>query len=323
MHSMAFQDRRLQPLVNPFLHYSMPRGTAAKRVHSYAGYVTYNLAQQITTPLRRLEFENQMQHSIEIGSDSEIRPAQGNLTAAEATCCRDSVDNSDSPMSVKPLPTLLQASFRSARSCSQDAAAKHSVKHSDAWTMKSRVSTKASLQTSSAESTPRCHRRCCGSAPAGLELRHPDSGGDLYPGFAGADEKTTTVMMRNLPATLCLKGLIQEINGSGFKERFDFCYIPVNFSTGRSQGFAFVNFLTAEAARCFFREWHGSPHILQKDCPSPLNLSAAGIQGLEDNLAKWNTARKRRIKNAQHRPYVASRRGTCRCVSSRNHSASG
>mmetsp|Transcript_18571 Transcript_18571/g.40588 ORF Transcript_18571/g.40588 Transcript_18571/m.40588 type:complete len:323 (+) Transcript_18571:73-1041(+) len=301
---MAFQDRRLKPLANPFLHFSMPRGTAAKRVHSYAGYVPYDLAELISYS------DDPTQHSGQSGSDSEIQGAMQSISTAEAASCRESVDNSDSP--IPHLPTLLQARNRSPQTCSQIAAAtrainQHSGEPSVASGTKMATSFSEVSSTNSAEARPRRHRRCHGSAT--VELRHFDSVGDHSPGCAGVGEKTTTVMMRNLPSTLSLKALMQEINRSGFRGRFDFCYMPCDFSTGRSQGFAFVNFLTAEAAHCFFQEWHGSKRFVQKDCDSPLNVSAAGIQGLEDNLAKWNTSRTRRIKNPQLRPFVAPCKG--------------
>eukprot|EP00448_Togula_jolla_P038344 CAMPEP_0170625334 /NCGR_PEP_ID=MMETSP0224-20130122/30702_1 /TAXON_ID=285029 /ORGANISM="Togula jolla, Strain CCCM 725" /LENGTH=315 /DNA_ID=CAMNT_0010951899 /DNA_START=40 /DNA_END=983 /DNA_ORIENTATION=+ len=274
---MVFQEKRLQPLANPFLHYSEPRGTAAKRVHSYAGYVPYDLAERISSPLR---------------SFSSFNPDRPSIPAAEARHCGDLLHNSDSP--VEHLLMFLQAMHPSPQTCNEIAVAENARHQRNvepivgSGTTTATASTEASSLTNSAESTPRCHRRCHGSATAGL--RHYDSGGGLSPGFAGASEKTTTVMMRNLPSTLCLKALMKEINSSGFKGRYDFCYIPSNFSTGRSKGFAFVNFLTAEGANQFFREWHGSKRFVHEDCALPLNLSAATIQGLEENLAKWNTA---------------------------------
>eukprot|EP00448_Togula_jolla_P021672 CAMPEP_0170588938 /NCGR_PEP_ID=MMETSP0224-20130122/11094_1 /TAXON_ID=285029 /ORGANISM="Togula jolla, Strain CCCM 725" /LENGTH=263 /DNA_ID=CAMNT_0010912683 /DNA_START=30 /DNA_END=818 /DNA_ORIENTATION=+ len=256
IHSMGFEDRRLQPSTNPFLHYSMP--SAAKRVHSYAGYVPYHLAKLMSSRPRRLSSDDPMQNSVLIASDADIqRGAQRSIAVAEAAWARASIDISESTMEHLPELLVLQSRYRSPQACHQMVAAKgamnqSSVKPSMACGMRMATpSTEASSVTNSAESTPLYHRRCHRSAPA--ELSHFDSVGDLSHGFAGANEKTTTVMVRNLPSTICLKALIKEIHSSGFKGRFDFCFMPINFSTGRSQGFAFVNFLTAEVARCFFR----------------------------------------------------------------------
>jgi len=115
----------------------------------------------------------------------------------------------------------------------------------------------------------------------------------------------TTVMLRNLPPAITQQRLIQELNTEGFAGQYDFCYVPREFSTGVGVSFAFVNFRCPEMASRLTEDWRGSRRFCQA-FEAPLNISAAKIQGLEGNLAKWNTARLRRVRNRQMRPFVAA-----------------
>lgn len=61
----------------------------------------------------------------------------------------------------------------------------------------------------------------------------------------------TTVMLRNLPNSYTRSMLVELIDAEGFQNRYDFVYLPVDFSSQAGLGYAFVNFVSPEDAdRC-------------------------------------------------------------------------
>merc|ERR1712217_204115 len=56
-----------------------------------------------------------------------------------------------------------------------------------------------------------------------------------------AEELRTTVMLRGLPASLTQDVLVALLDPQGFAGEYDFVYLPVNFASGKSLSYAFVN----------------------------------------------------------------------------------
>jgi hypothetical protein len=71
----------------------------------------------------------------------------------------------------------------------------------------------------------------------------------------------TTVMMRNIPGEYARADLLGLIDQQGFNGLYDLVYLPVDFRTELNQGYAFINFTTAENAERFrdhfmgFSDW--------------------------------------------------------------------
>jgi RNA recognition motif-containing protein len=89
-------------------------------------------------------------------------------------------------------------------------------------------------------------------------------------------ESRTTVLFRNVLATSKRSDLCILLNNEGFRGQYDFLYVPANFKTMLSFGYAFVNFVSgqaAEAARQYFNgfEWNvqGESSLLETSWSNP------------------------------------------------------
>mmetsp|Transcript_81230 Transcript_81230/g.226132 ORF Transcript_81230/g.226132 Transcript_81230/m.226132 type:complete len:334 (-) Transcript_81230:160-1161(-) len=67
----------------------------------------------------------------------------------------------------------------------------------------------------------------------------------------------TTVMLRDLPASLTRGGLLELLDAEGFDGAYDFVYLPFNFSSGVGLGYALVNLVTPVDARRCVRNFQG------------------------------------------------------------------
>mmetsp|Transcript_73343 Transcript_73343/g.185198 ORF Transcript_73343/g.185198 Transcript_73343/m.185198 type:complete len:356 (+) Transcript_73343:69-1136(+) len=117
---------------------------------------------------------------------------------------------------------------------------------------------------------------------------------------------TTTVMIRNIPASVTQKDLIHELTQGGYHDWFDFCYAPrQDFHSRQYSGFAFVNFVTTQAAEDFAQNWHNSYQFGMSPPDKKVNVSRAAVQGREANIANASSHRFRRIRNPNYKPFVA------------------
>lgn len=80
-----------------------------------------------------------------------------------------------------------------------------------------------------------------------------DSGGEP-PADAGP---RTTVMLRNLPNNYTRSMLLRLLDDEGFTGEYDFVYLPMDFKTHASLGYAFVNLTSTEQATAFWKKFEG------------------------------------------------------------------
>jgi hypothetical protein len=119
-------------------------------------------------------------------------------------------------------------------------------------------------------------------------------------------ETVTSMMVRNLPYNLTQQKLIDALDATGFTGLFDFCYLPHKFSDHRNVGYAFVNFVTPEAAKEFQRTWHNDRGNVfnASDMRKALNVTEAVLQGRQANMQKAKSKKMGRVKNASFRPVL-------------------
>jgi len=72
-----------------------------------------------------------------------------------------------------------------------------------------------------------------------------------------SDENLTSVMLRNLPNNYTRSMLMDLFNNHGFSGEYDFLYLPMDFSQRACLGYAFVNLVSAAAARHFGEVFDG------------------------------------------------------------------
>jgi hypothetical protein len=76
---------------------------------------------------------------------------------------------------------------------------------------------------------------------------------DVAPVFESqTGEAQTTVMIANIPNNITREDLIQELANNGLGYMFDFLYLPMDFDKDANLGYAFVNFVSEEAAKQVF-----------------------------------------------------------------------
>jgi len=70
-------------------------------------------------------------------------------------------------------------------------------------------------------------------------------------------EDRSTVMMRNLPNNYSRAMLLKLLDDEGFAARYDFIYLPIDFKSSASLGYAFVNLCTPLDAEAFWEHFEG------------------------------------------------------------------
>jgi hypothetical protein len=76
-------------------------------------------------------------------------------------------------------------------------------------------------------------------------------------GDQGVRELRTTLHVRNLPCYFTRDILIGLMDAQGLAGQYDFVYLPMDFKSRASIGYAFVNFRSSTAALLFRAAMHG------------------------------------------------------------------
>lgn len=141
-----------------------------------------------------------------------------------------------------------------------------------AWTGKKKKRTTSSTSTNSGRSSATSIISCAGDAEAEI--------GNV------ADERTT-VMMCNIPNNLSRTRLLMLVDEEGFEGCYNLAYLPVDLKHKVGLGYAFMNFVTHEAAEAFAQHFDGFQKwgmASEKRCA--VKWSDV-LQGLDDHVARY------------------------------------
>jgi len=107
------------------------------------------------------------------------------------------------------------------------------------------------------------------------------------------------VKLRNIPVEYSRTGLCEDLARLGFGYAIDFLYLPIDGSTGRNEGHAFVNVRSQDAYRDFKQTFEGvkaATCLPAYESDAICEVDIAEVQGRDanmqklcttDNLAKW------------------------------------
>jgi hypothetical protein len=102
-------------------------------------------------------------------------------------------------------------------------------------------------------------------------------------------DECTTVILRNLPCPFLREHLIKEMDAKGFAGLYNFVYMPIDFRTEMSMGYAFVNLVNVEEVQRFVLAFNGF-----KDWPRPSAkicvVDMSRTQGLNANVERYRNS---------------------------------
>lgn len=105
-----------------------------------------------------------------------------------------------------------------------------------------------------------------------------------------ATPTNTTLILRNLPMRYSRDELLELLDSEGFKGKYDLVYHPIDFGTRLGFGYAFVNFVSSEAAtECSenFNGFIGWKTNHDKACEVSQSTE---LQGLEEHVERYKNS---------------------------------
>jgi len=143
----------------------------------------------------------------------------------------------------------------------------------------------ASADSDSELKTPLPHKRDGGDSQSTVA-----SDGAASSVASDSDEPKTTVQLRNVPPAFSRRLLLGLLDVQGFSGLYDFVYLPVDFSSEDSLGYAFINFTHAEDAWKFRQLFNvPEPPGLQRE-QRICSTSWSFWQGLSENIRRYRNS---------------------------------
>lgn len=104
------------------------------------------------------------------------------------------------------------------------------------------------------------------------------------------EAESTTLIMQQIPGTYSRAMLLALLDTHGFRSSYDLVYIPSDFRTGRSYGYAFINLVSRDAAEAFIRAFDGFEEWESGDRQACSVTFAAYQVGLDGLVARYRNA---------------------------------
>jgi len=113
--------------------------------------------------------------------------------------------------------------------------------------------------------------------------------GEKESAFPSGGDQRTTVMMRNLPTTLCRAKLIDLLNSQGLSGQYDLVYLPMDFVSACNFGYAFVNCTSHQQALNLWQVFNGFTSWPSSGCRKVCAVCWGSVQGLRANVARYHS----------------------------------
>lgn len=104
---------------------------------------------------------------------------------------------------------------------------------------------------------------------------------------ATSQETRTTVLFRNVDTSLKRWHLCKLLNEQGFFGRYDFLYMPAHFKTMLSSGYAFVNFVSGQAAEAAKEHFAGFQWYVEAAACTLETCWSEPCQGYEVHVQRY------------------------------------
>lgn len=120
------------------------------------------------------------------------------------------------------------------------------------------------------------------------QLRLHATGNEKAPlATAGSSSgQITTLMIRNIPNRYSQTELMAEIKESGFDNKFDFFYLPMDHDTHANFGYAFINFVDEREVQPFTKRFNGLK-LNRFTSNKIIQIVPAQLQGFQANLQHY------------------------------------
>jgi len=100
----------------------------------------------------------------------------------------------------------------------------------------------------------------------------------------------TTVMLRHIPNRYTSAQLVELLDAKGFKAKYDFVYLPIDFQNKVNLGYCFVNLLSHEWALRFKQEFEGFKEWLFDSVKASEVSWAHPHQGLTEHIERYRNS---------------------------------
>jgi len=103
-------------------------------------------------------------------------------------------------------------------------------------------------------------------------------------------EAKTTIVLKNLPEVYTRAKLLELLDDEGYRRRYDFVYLPIDFGSNTNFGYAFVNLVDPDAALDFMMHFCGFNNWMV-DTPKKAEVTwSEKRQGLEAQIERYRNS---------------------------------
>jgi len=114
----------------------------------------------------------------------------------------------------------------------------------------------------------------------------------------------TTIMLRNIPLKFNREMVLEDMDNRGFLGCYDFFYLPIDFQTCYSVGYAFINFISNDEVNRFKSIYSGLR--LASDSAKVCEINDAKVQGKFRNIEQYRNSAVMEMEEQYH-PIICER----------------